>query len=231
MLNFNSIKFFEILPRLKQNSEVIILDFNQIPPDLPDYKNIKVFFSKCKKEEIDPKLPKNRQGFNDALLLKTGKRYLIGRYGEDRKEMLKGSHIEKENRTIHLGIDIFSSTLESIYSPFRGIIVRADKEAGPNSYGYYIIIKHDIKGQIWYSFFGHLSKDLPKLGTFMKDRQKIATLGNFEENGGWSRHIHYQILLDLPPVGKTPIGYSTKEDFKMNSKIFPDPRIVLGKVF
>lgn len=221
-------EFTEIIKGMRTNSEVMILDFNQIPKNIEDYKNIKLFFENSLKQGIDPKLPENREKFNDNFIQKSRKRFLIGRYLEDRKEMLKGSKIAEEGRTLHLGIDIFSADLENIYSPEDGEIVRTGLEPGPHSYGHYVIIKHMNKDKIWYSFFGHLSKNLPKLGKVSKG-QKISRLGDWinNENGGWSRHVHYQILTNLPKENETPIGYTSKENLSINKNLFPDPNTVL----
>ncbi|MEK6848623.1 MAG: hypothetical protein AABX65_03240, partial [Nanoarchaeota archaeon] len=113
-------KFYPILPNL-DNSEVVFLDFSQILVDIEDYKNIRKFFEICSSNNTEPTTPKMRQEFNNSFLKKSGKRYLIGRYGENRKEMLHGSQIEKEGRTIHLGIDIFSNKQETIYAPYEGM--------------------------------------------------------------------------------------------------------------
>ena len=224
----NKCVFVEILPQMRARSEIMFLDFKQIPKRIVAYKNIKGFFNDCKKKGIDPKLAENRQKFNDQFLELSKKRYLIGRYAEDRIEMLRGSSIEKEGRTLHLGIDIFSKDLEDVYSPYDGVIVRIGREPGSHSYGHYVIVKHETEGLVWYSFFGHLSKNLPKLKSVIAG-EKIATLGDFvdDENGGWSRHVHYQILMNLPDEGETPIGYSTKKKLKENEDLFPDPNIVL----
>ncbi len=227
MLNKTKEKSFEIIKGIRENSEIIILDFNQITSSLQPYKNIKIFFEENKKKGIDPTSPDMRQKFNNEFIRKSGKEFLIGRYGEDRKEMLKDSHIEKEGRTIHLGVDIFSSELKNVHAPYDGEVIRVEFEPGSHSYGHYAIIKHKINGQVLYTFYGHLSKNLPKLG-LINMGERIGTLGDFVngENGGWSRHLHFQILTELPEKG-TPIGYSKKEDFEKNKIKFPDPNTIL----
>ena len=101
----------ELMPKLFSSYELMVLDFSKISENLPEYKNIKSFFEKSYLAKINPRLPENRQAFNDFFLDKSGKHYLISQYREDRIEMLRGSNIEKEGRTIHLGIDIFSKNL------------------------------------------------------------------------------------------------------------------------
>ena len=59
----------------------------------------------------------------------------------------------------------------------------------------------------------------------MTKGEAIATLGDYKDNeiGGWSRHLHIQILKELPAKGATPDGYSTKIDFVKNTAIYPNP--------
>ena len=80
-------------------------------------------------------MPENRQRFNNQYLERAGLRYLISRYAEDRIEMLRGSQIEKEERTIHMGIDIFSKDLEDIFVPSDGEIVASGKETCDHALG------------------------------------------------------------------------------------------------
>ncbi|HUD44673.1 MAG TPA: peptidoglycan DD-metalloendopeptidase family protein [Patescibacteria group bacterium] len=220
--------FEELLTGLFTQSELMILDFNQIPPGTPDYKNIRAFFERCQTSGVNPRLPENRQQFNNNFLEKSGKRYLISRYAEDRHEMLKGSQIAEEGRTLHLGIDIFSKDLEPVYAPYDGTIVSVGREDGPHSFGHYIILKPDKSITDHYLFLGHLSKNLPNLGT-TSGGERIATLGNWidDENGGWSRHVHVQLLSELPKPDELPIGYSTKDNLSQNMLKYPDPSLLV----
>jgi murein DD-endopeptidase MepM/ murein hydrolase activator NlpD len=223
-------KIFELMPELFTKSELMILDFREIPSDLPEYKNIEIFFEKNKELGVDPKLPENRQKFNNNFLEKSEKRYLISRYAEDRIEMLKGSKIAEEGRTLHLGIDIFSKDLEPVYASCNGEIVVADREAGNHSFGHYVIFKPDPTVTKNYIFLGHLSKDLPNLGK-VSAGQEIANLGDYinEENGGWSRHLHVQLLAELPEKSEFIPGYSSREKLEENLIKYPDPSFLIFK--
>ncbi len=230
---FAEVVFAEILPELRRRSEVLYLDFKDIPSHYPAYKNIQLFFERCQQEGLNPRLPEHRQRFNNEFLERTGGRYLIGRYLEDRIEMLRGSSIAEEGRTLHLGIDLFSRDLEPVFTPYNGIIARTGREPGPYGYGNYLIVDHQTKRNQWYSFFGHLSHQLPSPGRAVQRGEQIAVLGDFSnnENGGWSRHLHYQLLTELPPEGETPQGYCRKEDVEKCQERFPDPRMVLGTIY
>ncbi|HSW99952.1 MAG TPA: peptidoglycan DD-metalloendopeptidase family protein [Patescibacteria group bacterium] len=213
----------EPLPNLFTSSQLMILDFADIPEDTPDEANIRLFFADCERRGINPRLPENRQQFNNRLLTTSGVQYVVSRYGEDRSAMLTGSQIAKEGRTLHMGIDIFCKDLAPVFAPCDGEIIRTGFEDESHSYGYYLLLK-PTEDLGTYIFLGHLSKELPELG-YVKAGDRIATLGDYahNENGGWSRHLHLQCCTEIPPEGKTPIGYSTKQTFFENSQRFPDP--------
>lgn len=212
----------EPLENLFSKSRLLILDFNDISPNTKTVENISLYFRECLKKGVDPKLPENRQKFNNSMLNSTGARYLVSRYGENRASMLAGSSISKENRTIHLGIDIFCKNLETVYAPFDGDIVISGNEPENHSFGYYLILKPQDKSLPFF-FFGHLSANTIKLGK-VKAGDPIAVLGDFinHENGGWSRHLHLQAINDFDP-NNIPLGYSSIDKFKELSKMYPDP--------
>jgi murein DD-endopeptidase MepM/ murein hydrolase activator NlpD len=136
--------------------------------------------------------------------------------------MLSDTPAGKIGRTIHLGMDIFSANLEPVYAPCAGKIVRSGYERGFGEYGNYLILQP--KQADYYLFFGHLANNRLGIGP-VDNGQVIGHLGDYEdnENGGWSRHLHIQILKQLPPTNETPIGYSTMNDFVTNHNLFPDP--------
>lgn len=204
------------------SSKKLVLDFSKIDANTPMDENFETIFNEYIKKNKNPRLPKNRQQINEALINSSGFRYLIGQYGEDRTAMLSDTTAGKEGRVIHMAIDVFSKDLEQVYSPCDGEIVVSDYEEGFGEYGNYLIIRPSNEN--FYIFLGHLSWDRPKTGKVSKG-QKIARLGDYHENenGGWSRHLHIQILKNLPGKGITPDGYSTKDGWKRNSDAFPNP--------
>jgi len=211
------------LSELFTRSKFMILDFAHIPVDTKPEENIQLFFEECEHQGRNPRLPENRQQFNNSMLTSTGMRYLVSQYGEDRSAMLVGSQIAREGRTLHMGIDIFSKNLENVYAPCDGEIVRTGFEDEAHSYGHYIILKPSEDIGVLF-FFGHLSKELPALGSVHAGDQ-IATLGDYHnnENGGWSRHLHLQCIRSLPAEGQTPIGYASKTSFEEQRGNFPNP--------
>jgi murein DD-endopeptidase MepM/ murein hydrolase activator NlpD len=215
----------EIMPELFSRSEVLIWNFAEIT-ELDAHKNIQQFMERQEQLGKDPRDAFHRQAFNETVFERSKARYLIGRYGENRADILKGSHIAQEGRTFHLAIDIFSRQQEAVFAPCDGQIVRSQYEAGLHNYGNYLILRPD-DSSLPYIFFGHLSAQKHPLGS-VKAGQQIARLGSYEhlENGGWSVHLHLQLLTELPPEGQAPIGYSTLGDLPQNKKRFPDPQTI-----
>lgn len=211
------------LEGLFESSRLMILDFSEIPPRLRPEENIRQYFEDCSSRGINPRLPEHRQAFNDHMLEACNVRYLVSRYGEDRRAMLVGSQIAAEGRTIHMGIDIFSRDLEPVFAPCDGEIVLTGVEPEPHSYGNYLAFRPTGQRNLYF-FMGHLSRELPALGP-VNAGQQIAQLGDYHnnENGGWSRHLHLQVIRELPAPGTTPDGYSTRERFDASNTAFPDP--------
>ncbi|MDQ5886085.1 MAG: hypothetical protein QG628_482 [Patescibacteria group bacterium] len=216
------INLAEPLEDLYTSSKYITLDFSNISKNTPISDSIESYFHKVKAFGDNPRSPENRQAFNNELIESSSVRYLIGRYGEDRSAMLLDTPAGKEGRTIHMAVDIFSKNLEPVFSPCDGQVVESGYEEGFGEYGNYLIVQPKVGD--YFIFMGHLSSE--KIGCkAISKGQQIAALGDYveNENGGWSRHLHLQILKELPNAGTTPSGYSTREKFELNKSLFPDP--------
>lgn len=216
-------QLLEIMPELFTRSETLIWNFAEIT-EADAHKNIAAYMTARERAGENPHDAFHRQEFNEQVFAQTNARYLIGRYGEDRSDILRGSHIAAEGRTFHLAIDIFSMRQEIVSAPCDGDIVVSAYEPGLHNYGNYLILRPD-DANLPYIFFGHLADDRHQVGHVQAGAQ-IARLGSFEheENGGWSIHLHLQLLTELPPKGEAPIGYSTLADLEMNQRRFPDPQ-------
>lgn len=215
------------LPPLKNmlhSSSRMVLDFSLLDDELDVNKNIQKFFEVLSSNGADPKLPENRQKFNQSVFDRTDFQYLVSEYLEERSAMLEGSHIWKEGRVFHLGMDIFTAEQEAVYAVCDGEIVVSQKEPGDHGYGNYIILKPD-DDSLPYVFYGHLSDELPELG-LVKAGDEVGRLGHWDgyENGDWSIHLHLQLLKELPATDEAPIGYTTHYNMAKNRVNFPDPK-------
>ncbi len=202
----------------------VILDFQALPANGPEHADIRRFFAECRRRGLDPRAPAQRQAFHVSLLRTEKADFLLGRYGEDRTEMLRGSKIAQEGRVLHLGIDLFAAEPVDLYTPAASIVREAGCEEGDAAYGPFLLLEHpEAESPTRWSFWGHLSRDLPTCGSYFRAGEKIARMGALGENGGWSVHLHLQWLRNRPSPGTTPPGYTRPEDWRVDSAAYPDP--------
>ena len=163
----------------------------------------------------------------------TSDSFSIGRYNEKRPNMYEGDLFEKTNRFIHMGIDIGAPVGTPVLSFYDGEIFLFKYNDQKLDYGYTIITKHQINGQNIYALYGHLSNSSiknKKIGQKIHSGEIIAYLGSEQENGGWPPHVHFQLSLIEPKECDLP-GVVSEKNHDIALKIFPDPRLVLGKIY
>lgn len=158
-----------------------------------------------------------------------------GGYGEDRKEydsQLFSSPCGEEPRTVHVAIDVFAPPETPVCAALAGRVHSFSDNKGPGNYGPVIILEHEpTPGLVFHTLYGHLSR--PSLeglqpGSEVRAGEEIGRLGAREVNGGWSPHLHFQIILsiggwrgDFPGVCKR----SERDEWLANC---PDPSRLLG---
>jgi hypothetical protein len=135
-----------------------------------------------------------------------------------------------EPRFLHLGVDIWGKAGTAIYSPLPGKVHSFNDNDNHGDYGPTIILEHDLDGLKLYSLYGHLNRQ--SLNTLVAGQnvsvnQRIAVLGNIEENGHWPPHLHFQLMFDIEgSYGDYPgaCKYSEKDKYLKN---IPDPQLIL----
>jgi Ser/Thr protein kinase RdoA (MazF antagonist)/murein DD-endopeptidase MepM/ murein hydrolase activator NlpD len=161
----------------------------------------------------------------------------IGRYNEARLvytgELFEAQAEEMaEHRTIHLGIDLFKPSGAAVYAPLAGKVHSTANNRAPLDYGPTIILEHRTgQNAPFYTLYGHLSPDsLTGLyaGMPVEKGRQIAAIGEPGSNGGWTPHVHFQIVLDLLGENGTFPGVARPGDRELWMSICPDPNLVLG---
>jgi len=150
----------------------------------------------------------------------------IGKYLEERKNLLRAyPNIIEEQRYYHLGLDIIVPFNTPMYSPLDAEVYKTGKETTVGNYGGYIILKHDINGVVFYSFYGHLkTPHLVNAGDHIKAGQKFAHIGEESDSGGWFCHVHLQILTqEAIEDGYTDWGYISPALLPKVETYFPSP--------
>ena len=172
----------------------------------------------------------------ENILQKNNSKVAFGGYNEVRnlyKSSLLFNDDEKEERNIHIGMDLWIKAGTPVLAALDGIVHSFDFNAGKGNYGPTIILEHTFENHVFYTLYGHLSMESIaeiEIGSVFKKGQEIATLGNSSVNGGYSPHLHFQIIKkieaffgDYPGVCKV----SEAEKYLNNC---PDPDLILNMI-
>jgi 4-aminobutyrate aminotransferase-like enzyme/Ser/Thr protein kinase RdoA (MazF antagonist) len=191
-----------------------------------DYQNTAIFTSKI-----------------NQLQAENLDKILAGGYLEPRPlYATKAYEIEGNNgyeyRTMHLGIDFWLKENTPIHALLDGEIVGCAYNGADKDYGGVIILEHKVlnpdstckedKFLVFYTLYGHLSKKsilLGRIGKKIKKGKKLGFLGNSSENGNWTPHLHFQIMLDLLGYENDFPGVAFPNKINVWASISPDPNL------
>ncbi|MFQ5398267.1 MAG: aminotransferase class III-fold pyridoxal phosphate-dependent enzyme [Anaerolineae bacterium] len=159
----------------------------------------------------------------------------IGRYDEARL-IYRGdqfkSELSGEQRTIHLGMDLFMEAGTPIFAPLAGTVHSFADNAAPLNYGPTVLLRHEPAAELFfYTLYGHLSAEsLDGLfeGMPVEQGAQIGQIGEAAVNGSWPPHLHFQIIADLlGRSGEFP-GVAAPGERAVWLSICPDPNLILG---
>ena len=158
--------------------------------------------------------------------------FSIGKYDEVRPN-LYNTELFGGERNVHMGIDIGGPVGTPCMAFMDGEISHFGYNPAAGDYGNVIITKHEIGGVPIWALYGHLdasSIEGKRVGKRVEAGEVVAWFGNFEENGGWEPHLHFQLSLVEPETHDMP-GVVAPEDREHALTIYPDPRNVLGPLY
>lgn len=159
-------------------------------------------------------------------------RFGIGGYGEDRILYKRFKHFDgEEQRSIHLGFDIWGAENTRIYAPLGGMVHGFAYNGQDGDYGATIILQHQLEMVSFYTLYGHLSlKDIAHLrkGMVITRGECFAHFGNVKENGNWPPHLHFQIIEDIGLYESDYPGVCRSSEKAKYLKNCPDPDLILG---
>ncbi|MBD8488812.1 peptidoglycan DD-metalloendopeptidase family protein [Echinicola sp. CAU 1574] len=134
-------------------------------------------------------------------------------------------------RNIHLGVDIWAEPGQAVYAPLDGKIHSFQDNGAFGNYGPAIILEHQLKGEIFYSLYGHLKRsDLIGLevGQQILAGQVFCHIGPYPENGDWPPHLHFQLIVDLEGNRGDYPGVCAEKDQDRYQRNCPDPKWIIG---
>lgn len=197
------------------------------------YTPIDLSISNVDLSKIDMGNANDFETYVENILQKNNAKVAFGGYNEERN-LYKSSQLfnenEKEERNIHIGMDLWIKAGTPILAVLDGTVYGFDFNASKGNYGPTIILKHSLENHVFYTLYGHLSMESIaeiEIGTLFKKGQQMATLGNSSVNGGYSPHLHFQIIKKIENyLGDYP-GVCSKKDLEYYLENCPDPNLLL----
>jgi 4-aminobutyrate aminotransferase-like enzyme/Ser/Thr protein kinase RdoA (MazF antagonist) len=163
----------------------------------------------------------------------------VGRYDEARAiytSSLYGSGSPTdERRTIHLGIDLQVPAGSAVRAPLEGEVHALANNRGALDYGPVVILRHSFEGPLgreeFFTLYGHLTTEslaTLRVGHKIARGHKFAEVGDANENGGWTPHLHFQVITDLLGFDADFPGVARASERGVWTSLSPDPSLLLG---
>lgn len=185
----------------------------------------------------------SRHEFNDLSLFEYRinqlqkehpKKLIAGGYCEPRPLYTSNAYDKEgnsgpESRTIHLGIDFWLPAATPVHALFDAEVFTATNDAGYKEYGGLIILKHCEEDITFFTLHGHLSEASAKqwnVGDTLKKGDCIGYLGIPEENGIWSPHLHFQVMLSMLDYKLDFPGVTYFDQVNVWKSICPNPNLL-----
>ncbi len=184
-------------------------------------------------QNSEPLITERIFGSMDAL----GATVAFGGYGEARMVYSAPAFADPnaepgERRTVHLGIDLFAPAGTPVHAPLEGVVAAAANNATWLDYGPVIILEHKTdRGVPFFTLYGHQSVeslDGMRPGRRIAKGEQISTFGTPDVNGGWTPHLHFQVMTDLLDRGTDFPGVARPSQRDVWLSFCPDPARLLG---
>jgi 4-aminobutyrate aminotransferase-like enzyme/Ser/Thr protein kinase RdoA (MazF antagonist) len=159
----------------------------------------------------------------------------IGRYDEPRLLYVSpifgtGDRPTDTRRTVHIGLDLFAPAGTPVFAPLDGTVHAFADNAQHQDYGPVIVLRHVTNdGVEFFTLYGHLSRESLaslEVGAAVAAGDRIATFGAPEVNGGWTPHLHLQVIVDLLDLGTDFPGVAFASQRAAWTALCPDPNLI-----
>jgi len=164
-----------------------------------EYLDLNQFYLRNKERITDTKTPEQIQWELNAL--RQGDDVWVetyGGYGENRKDIWKGTYLDEKKNYIHLGIDINAIWGTAIYCPFDAHVINylndTDTKIG---WGGRIILQQ-IDSPSPFLILAHIEPNsLITNKTTFKKGDFLGMVGIWPTNGNTFQHLHVQCVKEL----------------------------------
>ena len=197
------------------------------------YIPIDLSSSNLELSKFDINNPGEFEVFIENHLLTNQAKVAFGGYNELRNLYNKTSlfnNVQADERNIHIGIDLWIHANTPVLAAVDGTVYGFDNNTGVGNYGPTIILKHHLENHTFYTLYGHLSIESIgdiEVGTFFKKGEPIARLGDFTVNGGYSAHLHFQIIHEIGEYKSDYPGVCSLNDLPFYLENCPNPNLLL----
>jgi 4-aminobutyrate aminotransferase-like enzyme len=112
------------------------------------------------------------------------------------------------------------------------VVAAAANNAVQLDYGPVIVLEHVTdRGEPFFTLYGHLSVESLNgmhAGKRIAKGERIAAFGTPDVNGGWTPHLHFQVMTDLLDLGTDFPGVARPTQRDVWLSFCPDPSRLLG---
>lgn len=155
----------------------------------------------------------------------------VGRYGEPRllypTPLFAGENDASERRTIHLGVDLFVDAGTQVAAAFAGRVHAVADHPAPLDHGPTVILEHRTDaGDPFYTLYAHLDRTAMTAltpGQAVRAGEPFAAIGDATVNGGWTPHLHFQLIVDLLGMDGAFPGMCRASERAIWKAFSPDP--------
>lgn len=171
--------------------------------------------------------------FVNQYLSDNNAKFAVGGYNEPRNIYKRSKEFNSsrlEERFIHLGLDLWAKAETSVYAPLNGKVHGFKNNLGEGNYGPTIILEHNLKGNTFYTLYGHLTEtslEGLEIGKTINSGEGFAAIGNYPDNGDYPPHLHFQIIIDMKGMEGDFPGVTSLSDQKTDLKNCLDPNLIL----
>jgi 4-aminobutyrate aminotransferase-like enzyme/Ser/Thr protein kinase RdoA (MazF antagonist) len=213
-------------------AQVLELDVRDEPVMIVDLSIDSPLLSGDPRDNDEPTLTKRLF----RKMAEDGVKVAVGGYDEPRLVYVApafslGPRPTDEHRTIHIGLDLFAEAGTVVLAPLDGTVHAFADNAFPQDYGPVIILRHETdSGDEFFTLYGHLSRESIRelrVGDRVHAGAPIATLGAPDVNGGWTPHLHLQIMIDLLGLGTDFPGVAPPSKRRAWTALCPDPNLLV----
>jgi 4-aminobutyrate aminotransferase-like enzyme len=209
------------------------LDLRAVPIAVLDLSVSSPLLSSDPDQNTEPQLTPRIE----AAIARTGAQIGLGRYDEARyfctsPAFATGISFNAEYRTVHLGIDLFVPPGTPVYAPLGGTVYAFADNNTPQDYGPVILLQHSGENHpTFYTLYGHLDRESLNgisLGQRIEKGERLAAIGESRTNGGWTPHLHFQIITNLLELETDFPGVARPGQRNVWLSLCPDPNLILG---